>query len=195
MCKCWKKSNPVISYYNKKKNNRLVKSIRWALIIMSVVLIGWFLPDFQPDKMKYREMRSEDLNKGPAIKFSPIDFLSENVKEKQAELIESMRSYCRDDVLFAFQFSKSNRTVQDHIFMLCSEMKMYGNAEVIDHSDKYVLCSEQYADIEKKIKRYSEVVIKAIDLETWDVVEYKSETTKESCIIQHAIDVLNSNWV
>lgn len=79
--------------------------------------------------------------------------------------------------------------------MLCSEMKMYGNAEVIDHSDKYVLCSEQYADIEKKIKRYSEVVIKAIDLETWDVVEYKSETTKESCIIQHAIDVLNSNWV
>lgn len=194
MCKCFAKKQ-VLSYYNNKKNDKLVKSIRWALIIMSVILAGWFLPDFQPAKIQYREMRSEDLKKGAAIKFSPIDFLSENVKEKQAELIEEMRVYCKDDVLFAFQFSKYNRTIQDHIFMLCSGSKMYGNAEIIDHSNDYVLCSEQYAEVQQKIKRYSEVVIKAIDLETWDVTEHKSRDTKESCIIQHAVDVLNSKWV
>ena len=43
-------------------------------------------------------------------------------------------------------------------------------------------------------KTYSEVVIKAV-VETWDVIEHKSKDTKESCIIQHAVDVLNSKWV
>jgi hypothetical protein len=183
-----------MSKCSKNSKSKLVKSARWSLFAMSIVLIGWFMPEFSPERLKYTDMRTEDL-RGPAIRFSPIDFLSENVKERQTELTDEMKLHCTDDVLFAFQFSKHNRTVQDHIFMLCGTDRLYANAEVIDHGDEYVMCTERYADIKQRIKRYSEVVIKAIDVESWDVVEYKSTSVKESCTLQHAIDVLNSNWV
>ena len=49
--------------------------------------------------------------------------------------------------------------------------------------------------LSKKKKRPSSVRIKAIDVDVWDIVEYESENNKESCIIQHALDVLNSKWV
>ena len=155
------------------------------------------MPDFSYDTYTYKGMDVDDLYLSPAIKISSIEYLSESIKEKNFELVDFMKDKCDDDVLFAFNFMhiESNRTVEDHIFMLCSHQKAFANAEIIKSSDTYIFCNEQYSDVKKKIKRPSSVRIKGIDVELWDMVEYESSNTKEACIMQHALDILNSKWV
>ena len=184
-------------FSGKKGNNKFMRGVKITCTIILLTLIAWFMPSLKYEMYKYREMHIDDLNLDAAKRISSLDFVSENVKEKHMELSEKMKLHCKDDVLFAFQFSENenNITVEDHVFMLCSIQKIIANAEIIKHSDKYILCTEQYADVKKKVKRPSNVIIKAIDIDQWDIVQYQSKNAKEACIIQHAIDILNSKWV
>lgn len=79
--------------------------------------------------------------------------------------------------------------------MLCDSKSILANAEIVYSDSNYVISNEQFADISKKIRRSSNVIVKAIDIQTWDVIEYESSDTKEACILQHAIDILNTKWV
>lgn len=196
LCKqCCKYKMPKDSIYNKEK-----KGYNYVKVIVTFIflcIVAWFIPDLNPQVYKYKEMHENDLYIGSSIKISSIEYLSESVKEKNLDLAEMMKKRCKDDVLFAFQFLhiETNRSIEDHIFMLCSERKVFANAEVVKSSDKFIMCNEQYAEVTKKIKRPSSVRIKAIDVDLWDMVEYESKNKKEACVIQHAIDILNSKWV
>ena len=192
---CCKYKMPKDTIYNKEKKG--LNYIKMGISLIVISLIAWFMPDFSSPSYKFKDMHDDDLKLNPAIKISGIEYLSENVKDKNLELAEMMKSSCKDDVLFAFQFThlESNMTVEDHIFMLCSKNKVYANAEVVKTSDTFIMCNEQYSSIVKKVKRPSSVRIKGIDVDIWDMVEYESENSKEACIIQHALDVLNSKWV
>ncbi len=192
---CCKYKMPKDSIYNKQKKG--LNYIRIAVSLILLTLIAWFMPDFSSVSYSYKEMHDDDLKLSPAIRISGIEYLSENVKDKNMELAEIMKTKCNDDVLFAFQFThiESNMTVEDHVFMLCSQQKVLANAEVVKTSEEFIMCNEQYATNIKKVKRPSSVRIKAIDVDVWDMVEYESENTKEACVIQHALDVLNSKWV
>lgn len=192
---CCKYKIPKDTIYNKQKKGLNYIKLGVSLILIS--LIAWFMPDFSSDSYSYKDMHDDDLKLSPAIRISGIEYLSENVKDKNMELAEMMKTKCNDDVLFAFQFThiESNMTVEDHVFMLCSKHKIFANAEVIKSSEDFIMCNEQYATNVKKMKRPSSVRIKAIDVDIWDMVEYESENNKEACIIQHALDVLNSKWV
>ena len=138
------------------------------------------MPDFSFESYKFKEMHDDDLYLNPAIKISSIEYLSENVKDKNIELADIMKNKCQDDVLFAFQFIhlESNMTVEDHIFMLCDNKKIFANAEIIKKSDNNILCNEQYSSVIKKIKRPDNIRIKAIDVNLWDMVEYESKNNK-----------------
>jgi hypothetical protein len=186
---------PKDSIYNKQKKGLNYIKVGISFILLS--LVAWFMPDFSSESYSYKDMHEDDLILSPAIQISGIEYLSENVKDKKIELADVMKTKCSDDVLFAFQFVhlESNMTVEDHIFMLCSKNKVYANAEIVKSSESFILCTEQYASVVQKKKRPSSVRIKAIDVDVWDIVEYESENNKESCIIQHALDVLNSKWV
>ena len=192
---CCKYKMPKDSIYNKQKKG--LNYIRIAVSLILLTLIAWFMPDFSSVSYSYKEMHDDDLKLSPAIRISGIEYLSENVKDKNMELAEIVKTKCNDDVLFAFQFThiESNMTVEDHVFMLCSKQKVLANAEVVKTSEEFIMCNEQYATNIKKVKRPSSVRIKAIDVDVWDMVEYESENTKEACVIQHALDVLNSKWV
>ena len=182
---------PQDSIFNKKKTKR---SVAWMIGICAIIVLAWFLPEYKEEPIKFKDMHPDDLKK-TFFKINSIDFLSTTVKEKHTELASIMPKYCKDDVLFGFQFSKDNRTITDHLFMLCESKKIIANAEIVFSNTNYVMCNEQFADITKKVKRSSNVIVKAIDIENWDVLEYESVDTKEACILQHAIDVLNTRWV
>ncbi len=189
MCSCCRLKMPKDTFFNKKKS----KPIRWTLLLLACSM-AWFLPEYREEEYKFRDMRVDDL-KQTYVKINSIDFLSTSVKEKHNELVVKMPTHCKDDVLFGFQFAKQNRSIQDHLFMLCDAKKIFANAEIVFSDTTYVMCNEQYADIVKKKKRSSKIIVKAIDIENWDVVEYESQSVKEACILQHAIDILNSRWV
>ena len=42
--------------------------------------------------------------------------------------------------------------------------------------------------------RPKDVVVRAIDVSDWKVIEYSSKNPKESCMLQHGIEVLELNW-
>jgi hypothetical protein len=137
-------------------------------------------------------------NKQPAIEISGVDFVDEKTKTKHQILGKSMKYQCKmvsEDLLFAFQFSASKRIVEDHIFSLCGGARTFGNAKVIQKSEKKIKCTEEYNGDLKQVVRSKEVVIKAIDVDTWEQIEYISSDPKESCMLQHAIDVLELKWV
>ena len=81
------------------------------------------------------------------------------------------------------------------MFALCEGNQIFGNAEVISFSDEMVLCTEEYDGVLKQVKRPASIYLKAIDIEQWDVVEVNIEDSRKACVVQHAIDVLESKWV
>ena len=113
-------------------------------------------------------------------------------------LSDNMRNQCIQgsmDVLFGFQFTKKDTIFEDHIFYLCNVRMSFGNAKVIRKSKELVMCTEELnGDLVEKV-RPKEVTIKAIDLNEWRQIQYTTTDAKESCIIQHAIDVLELKWV
>ena len=151
--------------------------------------------------MSYYAPKIELLKrKMPAIRISSIDYLSDTVRERLQELSYQMDFICSqrsDDAVFAFQFGSDNhsRFREDHLFALCEGNRVYGNAEVISSSEEMVLCAEEYDGVLKQVKRPASIFLKAIDIDQWDVVEVAIEDSKQSCVVQHAIDVLESKWV
>lgn len=181
--------------------------IHWIVVFVVFVLLGtWLLPEIQKaeeEHLSYYAPKMDLLKKKfPAIRISGIDFVSSGMKEILQELAYQMEYICgerSDDAVFAFQFGSDNhsRFREDHIFALCSEkpIRVFGNTEVLSASEEMVLCTEEYDGELKQIKRPANVVIKAIDIFKWEVLEYKVKDSKESCIIQHSIDILESKWV
>ena len=133
-----------------------------------------------------------------AIEISGVDFVDEKIKTKHRALSQSMKYQCSmvsEDVLFAFQFTYNKRVMEDHIFLLYENTKVFGNAKVIQRSDKKIKCTEEYDGELREVVRSREITIKAIDVDGWEQIEYTTTNPKESCMIQHAIDVLELKWV
>lgn len=137
--------------------------------------------------------------KDPAIKISGIDFHSDQMRDKLQNLGDRMKAICderSEDVVFAFQFGTKKRR-EDHIFALCKDYNtmVLGNGEVVGKSDEYVMCTEEYDGELRYVKRPSSILLKGIDVSQWEPIEYESSSIKESCILQHAIDILESKWI
>lgn len=181
-------------------------NIPWILTFLGFALFGaYFIPHIK--KMSESDYHYHPPNistlktKPAAIRISGIDLLSENMREKYQALGDKMEKVCverSDDVIFAFQFGlKTKRVREDHVFALCNKGGAFvvGNAEVIGRSGDFVKCTEEYDGTLKEVKRNKLVTIKGINIDTWEGVEYDVKDSKESCIVQHAIDVLESKWV
>lgn len=137
-------------------------------------------------------------NENRAIEISGVDFVSDDIRQKMLALANSMKYQCNivsEDVLFAFQFSLNDRTMDDHVFISCETSRVYGNAKVVHRSSDKIKCTEESNGELRSVIRSREVVIKAIDITEWKLVEYTSVDAKESCMLQHAIDVLELKWV
>lgn len=180
--------------------------IHWIVVFIVFVLLGtYLLPEIQKeeeDHLSYYAAKIDLLKmKLPAIQISGIDFVSSAVRERLVEMAYQMEFVCgerSDDVIYAFQFGteKHTRFREDHIFALCGEKtKVYGNAEVVSYSDDKVLCAEEYDGLLKQVKRPASIYIKVLDIWDWEIREIYVDDSKEACVIQHAIDVLESKWI
>jgi len=182
------------------------KSImHWIVVFLTLcVLGGWVIPAVQrneEDTMTYNPPDIGMLRKKlSAIRISGIDFVSENFRSRTQDLMHDMGFVCSersDDVIFAFQFGPPNkaRRREEHIFALCKTPTLvYGNADIVARSEDEVMCEEEYGGELRRVRRYASVTIKAIDIKSWEVIEFDA-SGKDACIAQHAIDVLESKWV
>ena len=169
----------------------------WVVGALLTVLIGLWAVLW--DRNMYGiEYKTDSKLTGPAIEISGIDFQSEDIQLVMNNLSDNMKKQCIQgsmDVLFGFQFTRKDTVFEDHIFYLCNARMSFGNAKVIRKSEELVMCTEELnGELVEKV-RPKEVTIKAIDLKEWKQIQYTSANAKESCIIQHAIDVLELKWV
>jgi len=180
--------------------SRYKKATRLHWIILFVALCIWAVWMAQDINgiISGIEFTGSKTKTETAIEISGAEFVSEDVKFKHQALSKSMQYQCvavSEDILFAFQFSFNDRPIEDHIFLLCSNSKAFGNAKVIYRSPEKIKCTEEFNGDLKQVIRSKEVTIKAIDIEGWKQTEYSTSNPKESCMIQHAIDVLELKWV
>ena len=182
------------------------KSIHWIVVFVTMCIIGgWIIPAVQRNEdetLTYSPPNLEYLRmKLPAIRISGIDFVSDTMRYRNQELMYYMEYVCAersDDVIFAFQFGPvgKHRRREDHVFALCENPpRVYGNAELVARGDEEVMCTEEYDGELRQVRRHSSVTIKAIDIKTWEVIEYDAADVREACVLQHAIDVLESKWI
>ena len=136
--------------------------------------------------------------KQEAIRISGIDFVSDVMKEKMQALGSKWKTYVKSVLMMSylhFNSVKDKVEGEDHVFALCSQKtKVFGNAEVTARSEEFIMCTEEYDGELNQIRRPASVSLKAIDIDQWELVEYDVKEPKESCIVQHAIDVLESKW-
>ena len=176
------------------------KPTKYHWIILFVILCLWAVWMAQDINgiVSGIEYTGSKKNLDPAIEISGVDFVSDEIKLRHQSLSRSMQYQCKtvsEDVLFAFQFSINDRTLEDHLFFLCERGRIFANAKIVQSSDKKIMCTEEYDGELKQILRSKFVTIKAIDVDSWRQVEYTTDDPKESCTMQHAIDVLELKWV
>lgn len=180
--------------------SRYKKATRFHWIILFVALCIWAVWMAQDinGMISGIEFTGSKTKTDTAIEISGAEFVSEDIKIKHQTLSASMQYQCMsvsEDVLFAFQFSFNNRPIEDHIFLICSNTKTFGNAKIIYRSPEKIKCTEEFNGELKHIVRSKEITIKSIDIDEWKQIEYSTSDSKESCMIQHAIDVLELKWV
>ena len=184
------------AFYSKIPKVKQTK-YHWICGAMFTIAIGlWAV--LWDNNMYGIEYKTDSKLTGPAIEISGIDFQSEDIQLVMNNLSDNMKKQCIQgsiDVLFGFQFTRKDTVFEDHIFYLCDARMSFGNAKVIRKSEELVMCTEELnGELVEKV-RPKEVTIKAIDLKEWKQIQYTSANAKESCIIQHAIDVLEFKWV
>jgi len=193
-----------------KMTPRASKSkIHWLVVFATLCALGaWIIPEVHraaDETLTYFPAKLSVLKRKPrAIHISGVDFQSDLIRERTQVLARQMVYVCKqrsDDVIFAFQFGVvgKGRRREDHIFSLCGNSttptRVFANAVVIGSSEDFILCAEDHGGMMREVRRHSGVSIKAIDILTWEPMEYDVDDVKEACVVQHAIDVLESTWV
>lgn len=197
--KCCKRGIPDEGKFKKTGG----KYSHWVTVLMGLCACGLlFTPEVQKavynDGIDYHAPNVTDLtNRRKSIRMSDMDFNNEKLEKNLGELAWQMEHACdqrTDDVVFGFQYGSTKKRRTDHVFMLCKTKSAYANARIVDYGDTYVHCKEEYAGKYREVKRPSSIVMKAIDVDEWESIVYETEDPTDSCILQHAIDLLDGKW-
>lgn len=173
----------------------------WGVVFVSICLVGaWVIPEIQGRPQLAYSAPSVDYlkRKHPAIRISGIDFVSDSMRERTQRLGEQLVLVCNersDDVVFAFQLSDAKRPREDHVFAICSPPRVLGNAELISRSEEEILCTEEFGGHLRQVRRPSSISVRAIDVRDWAAIEHDVTDFRESCVLQHAIEVIESKWL
>ena len=97
------------------------------------------------------------------------------------------------DIVFGHNLLINGEIFTDHVFHVCGG-STWLNAVVHVRSELRVSCQEEFASIYRSVPRAKEISVKAIDVESWSEREVSAEG-KQSCIMQHAVDILERKWV
>jgi hypothetical protein len=199
MCKRFCKMPKLKLSSSEWRGNKYKKASRFHWVVFFGViccLVVWMSRDIS-NAADY-EYNGTNSPNSPAIEISGVDFVSEEIQKHHQSLGFYMKwqsDIVSEDVLFAFQFTSKNRMMDHHVFLLSDGGRAFGNAKVIRESEDKIKCTEEYGGELRGVVRSKRVTIKAIDIEEWKQVEYTSSNPKESCMIQHAIDILELKWV
>jgi len=203
-CKCCSSCRTGKDYIENLKGTKVDHSPYHFLCVALTIaaVVAFFVRDIAEDgeQFIYYTPHKGHLQRPPAAFLTAVEFSQEEVRDKKKDLAWQMDYSCEasnNDVIFSFQYVRStytNKTYNDHIFMLCHTHLCLANAEIIHESEDKILCTEEYAGELRKKERGVNITIKAIHVQKWQTIEYETQNELESCAIGHAVEMLNSVW-
>jgi len=173
-------------FYNAhKKTNPL----HWCLLtLLSAALVAWMIIDTTPP-VKYKH----------STKYQPAAVKSLHLDDKyriKMQLVSLyMKKYCDrgSNIIFAHNIEFEGLVLDDHMFRICGD-RTWINAHIVQKGHKEVRCKEEYANLYKSRIKPMQITMRAINVETWSEQEIEAEGTM-SCTWNHAIDILENNWL
>lgn len=205
MCKSCKPCKTSVGQYVENLKGKRLNNSKYHYVTVAVtlaVVCSIFIRDVAEEGQRflYNMPHEEHFSRQPSIFLTSLEFGQEDVQEHKQNMAYQMDYSCEatsNDVIFSFQYIRSqitNKSYNDHIFMLCKNHRAFGNSEIVYESNDKILCTEEYAGTLMKKKRSANITIKAIDIQKWKPVQYDSADHHEACSIGHAIDMLNNVW-
>jgi len=172
-----------------KRKIRRLKPIQWAIIfVFSTLVLAWMLIDTSSG-IEYRH----SVRHGDAA--NRVLHLDDSYRKKMQKLHYELKRFCDrgSDIVFGHNLLINGEIFTDHVFHVCGG-STWLNAVVHVRSELRVSCQEEFASIYRSVPRAKEISVKAIDVESWSEREVSAEG-KQSCIMQHAVDILERKWV
>lgn len=185
------------------KKSILTFRYHWYFLFTVIVLsLAWLVPEYIDDDeaIEFVPPSSDHFSLPPAVLMTGTEFQDPEFQSKKKKDIQASMDYAceitTNDVVFAFQWKylHNNRSLSDHIFMLCKNHRIFANAAFSHHGTDFILCTEEYGGVLKSKRRPLNVTLKGIDVNTFQHVEYESKTAIESCLLQHSVEMLERKW-
>ena len=172
-----------------KRKIRKLKPIHFAIIfIFSTLVLAWMMLDTSSGI----EYRHSVRHGAPANRVLHLD---DSYRQKMQKLHFEMKAFCNrgSDIVYSHNLLINGNIFTDHVFHVCGG-STWLNAVLHVRSEKQVSCQEEFASIYRSVPRAKEISMKAIDVETWSEREVSAQG-KQSCILQHAVDILERKWL
>ncbi len=184
--------------------SKITFSYHWYFLAGVIIFcIAWFVQEYVEDTTDsaiFDPPSKKHFSLSPAIHMTGTEFQDPEFQSKTKKEIQQQMDYAceitTNDVVFAFQwrYARNNRSLTEHIFMLCKNHRVFANSIIVHHGKDFILCTEEYGGVLKSKHRPLNVTLKGIDVNTFQHVEYESKTSQESCILQHSVEMLNREW-
>jgi len=172
-----------------KRKVRKLKPIQWMLIfIFSTLVLAWMLIDTSSG-VEYRH----SVRHGDAA--NRVLHLNDDYRKKMQNIHYQLKAFCDrgSDVVYSHNLLINNQIFNDAVFHVCGG-STWLNPVIHARTEKQVACQEEFASIYRSVPRAKEISMKAIDVESWSEREISAEG-KQSCVFQHAVDILERKWV
>ena len=169
--------------------SRKLKPIQWVGIFIAFTLcLVWMLLDTSSGIQYRHSVRHAE----PAARVLNLD---DAYRKEVQRLSTHLQSFCDRgaDVVFAHNVLVNDKIWNDYVFHECGG-STWLNAKISVKTESQVKCQEEYAGVFRSVPRAKIISMKAVDVGAWTEREITAEG-KTACIMQHAVDILDANWV
>ena len=173
-----------------KRKIRKLKPIQWAIMfVFSTCILAWMLLDTSSG-VEYRH----SVRHGAAA--NRVLHLDDAYRQKMLKIHYELKRFCDrgSDIVYSHNLLINGEIFNDAVFHICSSGSSWLNPVIQVRTEKQVKCQEEFASIYRSVTRAKQVSMKAIDVESWSEREVSAEG-KQSCVFQHAVDILERKWV
>lgn len=190
---------------SKKDTEKHFKSVDWKRRawqcggILFTLAVFLFIFSVSPSHFDVRFPHEKDLIEHTSLR-KKANIGANSVMRYR--LLEFMADHCQIykdyDILFCMNVLIDTAPLLDNCFMDCATKTFYYNVEIVktDNNEK-ITCNERYATMQLKKSRTKHVIVNGLKNISTELQEFKRipNSTMESCLMQHAVEVVNGVWL
>lgn len=181
---------------NLKCMNLKYKLFQCFLFLMFLFILVIFFYGINPPHFELQLPRNEDIGRHTLLRDNSKILYKKNILLRVISFLEeSCDVFSSYTLLFCHNILTNKMPILEPCFMDCRDKQFYYGLEIEKtDNDELITCNEVYGDTESKQSRYKNILIRGVrnfELEKFTNIPNSS---LESCIFQHGVDVSSGTW-